>query len=144
MTAVVSVTAAVIVRGEPSAITVLACQRAADARHHPGKWEFPGGKVEPGESLVECLRRELREELGIVARIGPALATSRHQYAGRDVVEITFFAVRELEGTPTNLVFGDMRWVKPEDLSQLDFLEADREFVGWLAKSGRSIFKLKF
>ena len=140
----VRVTAAVIVRRAPTAdnrspTTILACRRAADERHHPGKWEFPGGKVEPGESLSECLRRELQEELGIIAQIGSALATSQHQYAGRDAVEITFFEVREFEGTPTNLVFGEMRWVEIENLLGLDFLEADREFVEQLANSGFSL-----
>jgi 8-oxo-dGTP diphosphatase len=140
----VRVTAAVIVRRAPatdkrSPTAILACRRADDERHHPGKWEFPGGKVEPGESLTESLRRELQEELGITAQIGPVLATSQHQYAGRDAVEITFFEVRDFEGTPANLVFGEIRWVELGDLLELDFLEADREFVERLANSGFSL-----
>jgi 8-oxo-dGTP diphosphatase len=131
----VRVTAAVIVRADDrSPTTVLVCQRAADEVRHPLKWEFPGGKVESGETLAEGLRRELEEELGIVAEIGPLLAATRHHYAGRDTVEISFFAVRGYEGSLTNRVFADIRWAMVTELSGLDFLEGDREFVSQLAR----------
>jgi hypothetical protein len=61
------------------------------------------------------------------------LATNRHHYAGRGWLELTFFAVGRFDGTPTNLVFADMRWVSVSDLATLDFLDADREFVRRLA-----------
>ncbi len=129
MSSPIEVTAAVIVRDRQ----VLVCQRAGNSAHHPGKWEFPGGKREAGESLEECLRRELEEELAIDAEVGGIVATSRHHYEGRGWVELSFFAVRRFRGVPTNRVFADMRWIPTTDLMQLDFLEGDREIVRRLA-----------
>ncbi len=127
--ALISVTAGVIRR----AGTVLACQRAPGG-HHPGKWEFPGGKAEAGESLEAGLRRELQEELGIDAVIGPVLWRTRYQYAGRDPFELTFLLVPDYTGIITNRVFAALRWVPVRRLSELDFLEGDREFVGLLGR----------
>ena len=124
----ISVTAGVI----QLAGAVLACQRAAGG-HHAGKWEFPGGKVEAGEGLQAGLRRELREELGIDAVIGPALWRTLHQYTGRDPFELTFLLVSDYTGTITNRVFAALRWVPLRRLHELDFLDADREFVTLLA-----------
>src|SRR5678815_1629355 len=62
---------------------ILACRRSA-AMRHPGKWEFPGGKVEAGETVEECLRRELDEELGIDAEIGALVLESVARYPGLD------------------------------------------------------------
>jgi len=124
----ISVTAGVIRRTG----TVLVCQRAPGG-HHPGKWEFPGGKVEAGESLAAGLRRELREELGIEAVIGAVLWRTRHQYAGRDPFELTFLLVPDYTGTITNRVFAALRRVPLRRLHELDFLDADREFVTLLA-----------
>jgi len=75
------------------------------------------------------LRRELAEELGIVAEVGRLLATTRYHYAGRGWVELTFFEVCSFKGVPTNLVFADIRWEPIENLRNLDFLEADREII---------------
>jgi 8-oxo-dGTP diphosphatase len=122
--ALVEVTAGVIVQND----TVLVCQRAS-AGHHPGKWEFPGGKVEPGERLEACLRRELEEELAIQAVVGRALWRTEHEYPGRSRFALTFFAVTSYAGTPTNCCFAAMRWVPIRDLAAIDFLEGDREFV---------------
>jgi 8-oxo-dGTP diphosphatase len=125
----ISVTAGVIRRGG----TVLACQRAPGG-HHPGKWEFPGGKVEAGESLEAGLRRELQEELGLEAVVGPVLWRTRHQYAGRDPFELAFLLVPHYTGTITNRVFAALAWVPVRRLSELDFLEGDREFVALLGR----------
>ena len=108
--------------------SVLACQRLADA-DHPGKWEFPGGKQEADESLRDCLRRELREELGIEAQIGAEVWHVRHQYPGRTPIEIVFYAVAEARGTFDNRAFATIRWVPLGSLSRLDFLAADRPDV---------------
>jgi putative transposase len=124
----IQVTAGVIVRDG----RVLVCQRAPGG-HHPGKWEFPGGKVEPGESLEECLRRELREELGIDATIGALRWTTRHQYPGRDPFVLSFFLVARYTGTLENRIFADVRWTSVDALGGFDFLEGDREFVAALA-----------
>ncbi|OFW08605.1 MAG: hypothetical protein A3H27_09110, partial [Acidobacteria bacterium RIFCSPLOWO2_02_FULL_59_13] len=76
---------------------VLVCQRPHQG-DFPGKWEFPGGKIEPGEDPQAALRRELQEELGIVAEIGEEVWRVEHQYAGRAPVLLLFFAVRQYRG----------------------------------------------
>jgi 8-oxo-dGTP diphosphatase len=124
---IVEVTAAVIIRDE----TILVCQRAAGG-HHPGKWEFPGGKVEPGETRAAGMRRELYEELGIDADVGPLLWRTKHQYPGRAAFALTFFAIPCYRGTVINRCFADMRWVPVSELSALDFLEGDRDFIAQL------------
>ena len=107
---------------------VLACQRLADA-DHASKWEFPGGKREAGESLRDCLRRELEEELGIEARIGPEVWRVKHRYPGRKTLELVFYAIAERHGTIRNRAFATLRWTPIGGLSRLDFLAADRAVV---------------
>ncbi len=123
----VDVSAGILVRDGQ----VLACQRPPD-QSHPGKWEFPGGKREAGETMAECLRRELREELGIEAEVGRELWQSEHTYPGRPTVALTFFRVDRFDGEPRNVVFADIRWVDLADLAGLDFLAADRELIARL------------
>jgi len=113
---------------------ILACQRRPD-QPHGSKWEFPGGKREPGESMVDCLRRELREELGIEAEIGAEVWRTVHTYPGRAPVAIVFFAVPAYHGTLQNRAFADVRWVETARLAELDFLEADRELIEHLMHS---------
>ena len=122
------VVAALLVRDD----RLLICQRT---RHQPMplKWEFPGGKIEPGEQPDEALRRELEEELGIQARIGEAVARLRHDYKNGGAVELQFFRVDEYAGAVENLVFRDVRWVERAELPQYDFLEADLTLVRDLA-----------
>src|SRR5262245_29985498 len=127
----VQVAAGVIVRDG----RVLVCQRPLDG-FHPGKWEFPGGKAEPDEDLVACMRRELEEELGIVATVGRVLGRTRHQYPGRTPIELTFFLIPAYERTPVNRVFAAITWVPITDLAAVDFLDGDREFVAQLARQG--------
>jgi 8-oxo-dGTP diphosphatase len=126
--AVVHVSAGILTDGQ----RVLACQRAPGGSH-PGKWEFPGGKRERGESDAECLGRELREELGIAAEVGAAVWRSVHRYAGRPPVEITFFHVPAYRGTLENRVFAEVRWMAVAELPTLDFLDADRSLIAALS-----------
>ena len=125
--AVVEVSAGILVRDH----LVLACQRGPQSSH-AGKWEFPGGKRELGESAEQCLQRELEEELGIDATVGAEVWRTEHQYTGRPRVRLTFFRVDRFRGEPLNRVFGDIRWVLVERLAALDFLDADRESVARL------------
>jgi 8-oxo-dGTP diphosphatase len=112
----------------------LVCKRSA-ARPHAGKWEFPGGKTEPGETLAEALHRELREELGIVAEVGEQLWQTRHRYPGRAPVELHFFAVLTFDGDLCgDDHFAEVRWQALDRLADLDFLEADHEIVSELTK----------
>src|SRR6201996_3534707 len=87
------VAAALILRGDE----VLICQRRPD-QPMALKWEFPGGKIEPGEGPTEALARELNEELGITAQIGPALPRTRHNYRNGGAVDLQFFVVRTFSG----------------------------------------------
>jgi 8-oxo-dGTP diphosphatase len=122
------VVAALIVRGSAngsgSEVEVLICQRKAD-QPMSLKWEFPGGKIEAGESSEAALARELDEELGIRAVIGGRVARVRHKYRNGGAIDLQFFAVREFEGTLENRIFNDMRWVPVGELPGYDFLAAD-------------------
>jgi 8-oxo-dGTP diphosphatase len=107
---------------------LLVCQRT---RHQtmPLKWEFPGGKIEEREQPRDALRRELEEELGILATVGDEIARIRHEYPNRAMVELRFFVVREYQGEIENLIFNDIQWAKLKDLPKYDFLEADLTLV---------------
>lgn len=116
---------------------VLVGQRRKGDRH-PFKWEFPGGKVEYGETPQEALIRELREELVIEARVGSELARYEHDYPSGSRVLLLFFAVRDFTGEPEARVFEQIRWVELEALLSVDFLEGDLDFVRRLARGDYS------
>jgi mutator protein MutT/uracil-DNA glycosylase family 4 len=124
---VVEVTAGVIRRGSRYLVT-----RRHPAKHLGGLWEFPGGKRRPGESLEECLARELREELGVRATVGDRLAVVPWTYPERRVL-LHFFRctlgatrIHPRERQPC-------RWVTPAELRRLAMPPADAELVSWLA-----------
>ena len=121
---VTSIAAAVIVRDGH----VLICQRKPH-QDFPLQWEFPGGKIEPGEETTAALRRELAEELGIEAEIGPELARFAYRYPGRPEILLLFFTVNVFTGEVVNRVFEQIRWVPPKMLTAYDFLEADRHVL---------------
>jgi 8-oxo-dGTP diphosphatase len=111
---------------------LLVCQRT---RHQtmPLKWEFPGGKIEEGEQPRDALRRELEEELGILAKVGDEVKRIQHEYPNGGMVELRFFVVRAYEREIENRIFRDMQWAEPADLPKYDFLEADLTLVRDLA-----------
>lgn len=111
---------------------VLICQRKAGSAMAL-QWEFPGGKIEPGETPEQALRRELEEELGILATIGPFIAEVHHNYRNGGSVHLRFFAVRQFEGELQNRIFEDIRWTELGGLPEFNFLAADRKFVRDLA-----------
>lgn len=123
------VVAALIVRDGK----VLICQRAQD-QPMPLKWEFPGGKVEPGEEEPAALQRELREELGISATIEEKVTSIQHHYRKGGAVELHFYRVQDYEGELENRIFEQIRWVDRRDLPRFDFLDADHGLVRQLAK----------
>jgi 8-oxo-dGTP diphosphatase len=98
-------------------------------------WEFPGGKVEAGESPSEALARELREELGVAARVGPEIFRTRHQYSELgEAIDLIFFAATVTPADIRNHAFETMEWRLPQTLLELNFLPADRDFVAKLAR----------
>jgi 8-oxo-dGTP diphosphatase len=97
------------------------------------KWEFPGGKIEAGESPEQALARELDEELGIQATIGAPVIRIRHNYRHGGAVDLQFFAVHEFAGEIVGRIYHQVRWVRLEDLSNYEFLPADRNLIRDLA-----------
>ena len=122
------VVAALILRGSE----VLCCQRT-EYQALPLKWEFPGGKIEPGEEAPAALHRELEEELGVLAEIGTKVAQLTHQYQNGNAVELHFFVVERYEGELQNRIFREIRWVDRRELPALDFLDADKQLVQQIA-----------
>jgi 8-oxo-dGTP diphosphatase len=116
------VTAAVVERAGRYLVT-----RRPHGVHLEGCWEFPGGKIEPGESHAEGLRREMREELGVDVLVGRELLTVTHEYADREV-ELHFYAC-ELDGEPVPRLGQEMRWVSRTALRTLPFPPADETLI---------------
>ncbi len=122
------VAAGLIVRGGE----VLIGQRRED-QPMASLWEFPGGKIEPGETAEQALARELSEELGIQATVGAPVTRIRHNYRHGGAVDLQFFAVHEFTGEIDNQIYQQVRWVRLEDLTGYDFLAADRGLIRDLA-----------
>lgn len=112
---------------------VLIARRRPDASQ-PGLWEFPGGKIEAGETPEECLRRELREELAVEIGVEGPFAESIHAQAGR-TIRLRAYRVRLLGGVPRPLEHADLAWAAPEELERYDFLPADRPLARRLART---------
>jgi len=96
-------------------------------------WEFPGGKIEAGESAQQALARELVEELSIHAIIGAPVTRIRHNYRHGGAVDLQFFVVREFVGEIVNHIYQQIKWVRLEELPSYDFLAADRGLIRDLA-----------
>ena len=120
---IIEVVAAVIRRDGRILIT----QRLDDV-HLARLWEFPGGKVEAGESLEAALRREIQEELGIGIVVVDEFHTVEHDYPGKSV-RLHFFNCVIEQGEPVSLGVADLRWVLPAELSQFEFPPADAELI---------------
>lgn len=95
---------------------------------YTGKWEFPGGKLEPGETPEEALRRELQEEFAVDSEIGPALDHYWYKYPKRQPISLTFFAAKLL-AAPEFIEHTESAWVRPDQLSGYDLMNADMVFV---------------
>lgn len=117
---------------------VLICQRKPD-QPMALKWEFPGGKIEAGESPEQALQRELNEELGIDAQIGSAVVRIRHNYRNGGAVDLQFFTVRTYQGELDNRIFQQMLWSSFAALPEYDFLAADLGLIRDLAAGSITI-----
>ncbi|MCC6390277.1 MAG: (deoxy)nucleoside triphosphate pyrophosphohydrolase [Bryobacterales bacterium] len=107
-------------------------QRKAGARHE-FKWEFPGGKVEQGESPRAALARELREELGIEATVGKEITRYEFNYPKGASLLLIFLEVPGFSGELRNAIFEKIQWERRENLPSYDFLDGDLDFVKRLA-----------
>jgi 8-oxo-dGTP diphosphatase len=103
--------------------------------HFAGRWEFPGGKVEEGETPEACLKRELKEELGVEVRIGPFLLSTVHAYS-HVTIELLTYRAEILSGRIELNDHTEARWVPVGDLQEYDFPEADKAVIDEL-QSGR-------
>jgi A/G-specific adenine glycosylase len=129
----VDVTAAVIWRDG----RVLIAQRPAHGLLG-GLWEFPGGKQEPGETLPECLRREIREELGVEIEVGGLVASVRHAFTHYRIT-LHAFRCRLVDGEPQAIGCADARWVALSELDGFAFSAADRKVIAALRAKESSL-----
>ncbi len=126
----VRVVAALIERGDEVLV----------ARRHPkgeraGKWEFPGGKVEAGETETQALAREIREELGVSCGVGELFGRVSYRYPDL-LVDLALYRVALFSGEPRPLGSAELRWVRKTNLAALDFCEADVPLVDDLVAAG--------
>ena len=96
--------------------------------HLPNLWEFPGGKVEPGETFESCLVREIREELGIEISVGALVEDLTHSYPEK-TVRLRFYNCRFVSGEPRAIHCQAFKWVSREELSQYKFPAADAHLI---------------
>ena len=103
-----------------------------EGKVYAGYWEFPGGKQEAGETVEQCIVREIREELGVCCRVGNFLMSTSKAYPHGEFKSMFYRA--ELDGTaePQPLVHQELRWVRPEELAQYAFPPADVEIINFL------------
>ena len=112
---------------------LLVCQRRHDGAF-PLKWEFPGGKVEAGESATSALARELKEELDIGIGALEFIQRHNHAYADGPDVALSFYQVIDYQGVLKNLIFEQIAWSSLAELAKFDFLEGDLPLVHQLVK----------
>jgi 8-oxo-dGTP diphosphatase len=105
---------------------------------HPLKWEFPGGKVEAGETPEQAVTRELEEELSIRHAAGVEIARYQYRYPGKDPILLVFLQIESFAGEPRNVVFHDLRWVPTGELGSFAFVEGDHEFLRMFTARNRA------
>ena len=99
-----------------------------------GLWEFPGGKIEPGETVKECIKREIWEEIGIIIEVGEHIVTIEHTYTHLRV-SLTVHHCRHLTGIPQALECDAIRWVTPDELDQFTFPKANEKIIDILRQN---------
>ncbi len=122
----INVCAAVIFDGDKVLIT-----SRPPGQEYAGYWEFPGGKIEPGESRAECLRRELHEELGMEVMVFDQIYFTEHEYPER-IVRLHFIRCLALDSTPEPKENQEYRWVARSELEKVNFLPADCGIANFL------------
>lgn len=119
----IHVAVGVVMRGGEMFVT-----KRLDHQHQGGKWEFPGGKVETGETVTDALKRELLEEIGIDVTASNELIVIEHAYPEKTVV-LDVHIVNDFQGDPKGLEGQEGRWISTSELSQLDFPEANGPII---------------
>ena len=107
--------------------------RRQSGDHQGGRWEFPGGKRHGGETIAQCLRREMLEEIGIEVEVGDLWRALTHVYADRRVT-LYFHFCGLLRGTPTPIQCDELRWISPSLLKEHDFVDGDLPVLPDLAR----------
>jgi 8-oxo-dGTP diphosphatase len=107
---------------------ILICQRKKGGRYE-FKWEFPGGKIEKGETVEQCLRRELREELAVEIKTIENIQTQSAYYADGGMFNVAYCTLSGFEGEPKNIVFEQIRWVTIKELKNMDMLDGNKIFI---------------
>lgn len=113
------VAAGILVAGDRVLIS-----RRQERDHQGGRWEFPGGKRHVGETVEQCLRREMLEEIGLEVEVGPLWRALTHVYPDRRV-SIYFHLCSSYKGEPVAIECDEIRWVLPAELTSLPFVEGD-------------------
>lgn len=91
-------------------------------------WEFPGGKIEEGESPEECLKREIREELGVIISVGEYIGSSYYEY-DHISIELMAYMAKWISGVFSPIAHDEIRWIKPKELDRYEFAPADIPIV---------------
>ena len=120
--------AAGVLRNDEGSVLLSDRSRAASMQEY---WEFPGGKLRPGEAVTAALGRELNEELGVTVEEYEHLATIEHQYPDQDVI-VDFFLVARWHGEPAGLEGQALEWVPPDKLGEIKILPADAPVISAL------------
>ncbi|MCZ4696309.1 (deoxy)nucleoside triphosphate pyrophosphohydrolase [Ancylomarina euxinus] len=123
---IVEVTAAIIRKDNR-----FLCAQRKDSSEQGGKWEFPGGKIEDGETPEACLERELQEEFNIQAKCGNFLCENMHDY-GNKIIKLKAYFVDHMQGNFKLLVHQDIKWLALDQIHELDWAEADLPIVNQL------------
>lgn len=126
----INVVGAVIVRDG-----LVLCAQRGPAGSLAGTWEFPGGKIEPGETPRQALEREIDEELRCVVSVGEEVTTTTHEY-DFGVVTLTTFFCELIDGTPELTEHAAICWLAPAELSSLNWAPADVPAVELIAERG--------
>ena len=126
----IAVVAALLVRDGK----LMIAQRPA-GKHMAGKWEFPGGKIEKGETPERALERELWEELGVKTQTGRIYHAIHHSYPEKDIL-LLFYRSRLIEGEPRPIEEADIRWIEEAQIRDFDWAEADAPLIDLIENDG--------